>query len=752
MTEPVYSLPPPAAPGFAIPPSDEESFGVAEPLKRALWREAAIGVALESLAKASGLKPRIVDVPAQVPEAVVDSPVLLDRWVEAMADYLYIEADGVHSPYPDVEEMLASVAPALVQIPTARGTRVLAILKSDRKQLELLGMGGVRVRTSTRFVRNLLVQHLEEAAQPDIDRMLERAQVPENKRDKSRALLFQQTIGGQNVEGVWILRPSPGASLWLQAWRTGIVSRIGIYFLLMIVQMFIGLGSWLLMGAGSMTGRIEISTLQGWALLSLSTVPIGAVDAWLGGRIGVDISALVKRRLLLGALNLSPSFIREKGSGQLLAMIGESQVIESSGFGSVLSAVSALVSLFTAGAILAAGAGGMVHVATLAIWTIVILATTYGLAVRSTEWTLMRMSMTNHLVERMVGHRTRAIQEGARNRHTVEDDELERYLATSRSMDFLSVIVSAIPSNGWLAAGFLGLIPALLHGGVSVASILISVGGLFSAQGAFGALIGSIQGFVAVSVAWRSVGPLFKAAGVRENSGLPNVVVSAAQAEQKADERASTIMGLKPKNEGPILDVRNVSFRYRPGGDPVLHNVQLTLRAGDRVLLEGKSGGGKSTLAAVLAGLQTPESGLVLLRGLDRGAIGVAGWRRRVASAPQFHENHIVTGTLAFNLLLGRRWPATNDDLEEAQRVCDALSLSELLKKMPSGLQQMLGETGWQLSHGEKSRVFLARALLQDADVVLLDESFGALDPLTLKICMDATLARAKTLVVIAHP
>lgn len=68
---------------------------------------------------------------------------------------------------------------------------------------------------------------------------------------------------------------------------------------------------------------------------------------------------------------------------------------------------------------------------------------------------------------------------------------------------------------------------------------------------------------------------------------------------------------------------------------------------------------------------------------------------------------------------------------------------------MPAGLQQMVGHTGWQLSHGERSLVFLGRALLQGADVVLLDETFGSLDPVTLQRALGVTLERTETLVVI---
>ena len=101
---------------------------------------------------------------------------------------------------------------------------------------------------------------------------------------------------------------------------------------------------------------------------------------------------------------------------------------------------------------------------------------------------------------------------------------------------------------------------------------------------------------------------------------------------------------------------------------------------------------------------------------------------------------------------MGRAWPASAADLLEAGELCRALDLEPLIRRMPSGMHQIIGETGWQLSHGERSRLFLARALLQRAELVVLDESFGALDPATLSRCMHAVLAQSRTLIVIAHP
>lgn len=99
-----------------------------------------------------------------------------------------------------------------------------------------------------------------------------------------------------------------------------------------------------------------------------------------------------------------------------------------------------------------------------------------------------------------------------------------------------------------------------------------------------------------------------------------------------------------------------------------------------------------------------------------------------------------------------RAWPASDVELQEATDLCADLGLGELLARMPSGMMQLVGETGWQLSHGERSRIFLARALLQRTPLTILDESFAALDPERLALCLDTALAKTTTLLVIAQP
>jgi ATP-binding cassette subfamily B protein len=200
-----------------------------------------------------------------------------------------------------------------------------------------------------------------------------------------------------------------------------------------------------------------------------------------------------------------------------------------------------------------------------------------------------------------------------------------------------------------------------------------------------------------------------------------------------------------------ILEGRDLVFRYSEKTPTVLNGCTLRIARGDRLVLEGASGGGKSTLVSLLAGLREAGSGDLRIDGLDRRTLGAEAWRRRIAAAPQFHENHVLAETFAFNLLMGRRTAPSPNDVPQAEEICRELGLGDLLERMPAGVLQMVGETGWQLSHGERSRLYIARALLQDADLVVLDESFAALDPINLRNALECVAKRARSLLVISH-
>jgi ATP-binding cassette subfamily B protein len=199
---------------------------------------------------------------------------------------------------------------------------------------------------------------------------------------------------------------------------------------------------------------------------------------------------------------------------------------------------------------------------------------------------------------------------------------------------------------------------------------------------------------------------------------------------------------------GVVLQARRLGHRLDRGA--TIEGASLAIQAGDRILLGGPSGGGKSTLARLLSGLEEPTAGTVTLGGFDRRSLGETEWTRRVAYVPPFCDNHVFSNSFLYNLLPGS-WPPEPSQVDEALQVCRELGLQPLLDRMPGHLQQTVGETGWRLSHGERSRLFLARAILQRPELVILDESFGALDAGTLQECMECVLRRAPTLILISH-
>jgi ATP-binding cassette subfamily B protein len=354
--------------------------------------------------------------------------------------------------------------------------------------------------------------------------------------------------------------------------------------------------------------------------------------------------------------------------------------------------------------------------------------------------------LTTDLVERMVGHRTRVTQLDRTRWHDGEDEVLETYLERSRPLDRTATILSLI-GRAWPLLALAVLTPAVVSGRATPLALAISIGGLLLGGRAMRRLARAAVQVSAAASSWDQVAFLFHAAARVDPESTPaGVALTAARAAPARDDEEHTRIESRT-----VLQAHDLTFRYRPQGRAVLEHLDLHVGRGDRILLEGPSGSGKSTLISLLLGARAPESGTVLLDGLDRATLGREGWRR-LAVAPQFHENHVFSGSLAFNLLMGRAWPATPALLQEAATVCRELGLGPLLKRMPAGLAQQVGEAGWQLSHGERSRVFVARALLQQAEVVILDESFAALDPESLRLAMDCVLRRAQTLLLVAHP
>ena len=475
--------------------------------------------------------------------------------------------------------------------------------------------------------------------------------------------------------------------------------------------------AWWMVGRGALEGVLDRGWLLGWALLLFTLLPLRLTTTWLQGRIAVRAGGLLKERILYGALRLDPDEMRRYGAGQFLGRVIETEAMESLGLGGGLLAVMSGIELIVAGVLGGFGARTASIPALVAIWTVFtgwLLLRYYRCA---SQWGACRVAMTDELVERMVGHRTRLVQEPPERRHQAEDESLEAYHAMSRRMDQCASSLTALVPRGWLVIGLASVAPAFAAGSLSPESLAIRLGVLVLAFRAFKKLGSGAPQLAQAFIAWKQARSLVDAGNRSESSGVPSLAGATTQ----------------PSTGDVVVEARNVVFQYRGRHTPVLRDCGLRIRAGDRILLDGPSGEGKSTLASIIGGVRSPMSGLVLAGGLDRASLGARGWRRRVAMAPQFHENHMITGPLAFNLLMSKSGSITDADIREAETVCEELGLGDLLQRMPAGIMQMVGEGGWQLSHGERGRVYLARALLQKPNVVVLDESLAALDSGNLK-------------------
>ena len=694
------------------------------------WPASRLGEALEALARKSGFPVRSVDLGQ---EAFPD-----DDWIVTAAGGLGLEIEPVEIPYPAIERQLQVLGPAVLRLPGNGQRHFLAVLRGSRK-LRVLGPDLAVRRLPMEPVRAALCLEVEASLLPEVDRLLNEASVAGRQQRQARRVILRQRLGWARIGGCWLIRFPPGIGFRSQLQNAGVFTRLASLGVAHAAQFSLWILAWWMVGQGALQGRLDRGWLLAWVLILLTIVPLRLLTTWLEGMLAIGVGGLLKQRLLYGALQLEPEKIRHQGSGQLLGCVIESEAVESLALSGGLLGLVAGIELIMAAGVLGLGAGGWVHALLLLAWVATTLVMGWLYWGRYRRWTEARLSMTYDLVECMAGHRTRLAQQAPEHWHDGEDQAVERYLGLSTELDQTGVLLLAVVPRGWLIIGLLGLAPSFVSGSGSPAGLAVGIGGILLGHRALKRLSVGLQHLVGACISWKQVAPLFHSANDVQN-------------ERTAPSSTSAVGTIPTQPNSAVLEAYDLVFRYPGRNEPVLDGCGLRIKMGDRLLLEGPSGGGKSTLASLLTCLRVPQSGLLLLGGLDRQTLGTEAWRKRVCTAPQFHENHVLTATFSFNLLMGRCWPPRPQDLKEAETICQQLGLDELLRRMPAGLLQMVGETGWQLSHGERSRLYIARALLQGSDLVVLDESFASLDPENLRKALSCVLDRAGTILVIAHP
>ncbi len=447
------------------------------------------------------------------------------------------------------------------------------------------------------------------------------------------------------------------------------------------------------------------------------------LSTWLGERFLLSL----RGRVFAHLLRLTPDALDRRRLGDVLTRLGgDVAAIESFVLSGVADAAAAILSIaFFVGALF--WLQWDLALVSLVVAPLFFLAARRfsGLVKQASREKRRRSGSLGALAEQTLGNAA-LVQASSR-----EHAEAERYrregegvigaeLAAVRIRGVFSPLVDLIE--------LAGILLVIVFGTRAIASGSLTIGGMLA--------------FIAYLT--RLYGP------VRDLSSLSNTVFKALAGAERViellDERPSVAEkpdALRLERPRGALELDDVTFRYAGGAQPALERVTLHAAPGERIALVGASGAGKSTIARLLLRWGDPESGAVRLDGHDLRDLELASLRGNVALLLQ--ETLVLHGTVRENIAYAR--PEAGDAaIEDAARAAGA---HEFIAALPQGYDTPLAERGRRLSGGQRQRIAIARALLTDAPVLVLDEPTTGLDA-ELAASLRA-LARDRTTVVISH-
>ncbi len=318
--------------------------------------------------------------------------------------------------------------------------------------------------------------------------------------------------------------------------------------------------------------------------------------------------------------------------------------------------------------------------------------------------------------------------------HATEDFEMGRMAGamdqvalTGKKQDVFNGLFGA---TAWATFQLFSLVSLVVSGAMALQGE-IPLGDVILYQGFFMSIVGGVSSVVNVlpdltkgANAIHSIGEVLRAPDLERNTG-------------KLDLAA--VHG--------AFSFRDVSFAYPPGDRLVLNKFNLEVKAGQTVAFVGESGSGKSTVMNLLIGFHRPQSGQVLLDGVDMQQLDLRQFRRQLSLVSQ--NIILFSGTIRDNVSYGR--PEISDDRIRA--ALEAANAWGFVMDLPDGMDTVLGENGSRLSGGQRQRIAIARALIRDPKVIILDEATSALDGKSERQVQQAIdrLVQGRTTFIVAH-
>ncbi|PXX99429.1 ABC transporter transmembrane domain-containing protein [Halomonas sp. LBP4] len=454
---------------------------------------------------------------------------------------------------------------------------------------------------------------------------------------------------------------------------------------------------------------------------------------WIGERLAADL----RRRVFDHLLELEPGFFEStlhpgRGPGEISARLTADTSVLQSLFGSSVSlALRNLLMLFGAVILMLVTQPWLSAIVLLGIPVTVLPILWFGRRVRR---------LSRHSQDRVaeLGRYAGESLAGIRTVQAFNHEAMERRNYGKRVEDAFASAVERTRQRAWLT-------------GIAMLVVFAAVGVMLW-QGGQAVLAGNMTAGELSAFVFYAVLAAGAVAALAEVAGDVQRAAGAA-------ERLLELLGARPRIQAPASptplpdpvagDIRldGVSFTYPGRKVPALHGLDLHVRPGERIALVGPSGGGKSTLLALLLRFHDPDSGTLRLDGIDLRDLAPRSLRRAMGLVSQ--EPTLFTGTAAENLRYGKP-EASLEELRDAARDANALAFLEAL---PHGFDTPLGPGGVQLSGGQRQRLAIARALLKNPRVLLLDEATSALDAESERLVQQALdrLMENRTSVVIAH-